>query len=55
MREIEASVIDGTVIDVGKLQSDLERAYRKIAALEAENTRLNSELNQALLKHVLGG
>jgi hypothetical protein len=34
---------------MSQLYSDLERAYRKIAELEAENTRLNSQLNQAIL------
>jgi hypothetical protein len=33
-----------------QMASDLERAYRKLAKLEAENTDLNSQVNQLLLE-----
>jgi hypothetical protein len=40
---------------IAQLQSDLERAGDKNAALERENIRLNSELNQHILSGMAGG
>ena len=35
--------------------SDLDRLGRKLQALEAENIRLNSQINQLTLKGMIGG
>lgn len=40
---------------ISQLTSDLERCGRKNQSLEAECTRLNSQVNQLILTDVLGG
>jgi hypothetical protein len=40
---------DGTKLAYREIQSTLERNGRKIRELEAENTRLNSQINELIL------